>query len=84
MIVEKRFLGSDERILIVDDFLAVGGALCGLLDIVKQSGAELCGCAIAIEKAFQGGGDKLRGEGVRIESLAVIESMDDNSVTLRT
>jgi len=83
MIVEKRFLNSDERILIVDDFLAVGGALNGLIDIVNQSGAHLCGCAIAIEKAFQGGGDKLRSKGVRVESLAVIESMDDHSVTFR-
>lgn len=83
MIVEKRFLNSDERILIVDDFLAVGGALHGLIDITEQSGAHLCGCAIAIEKAFQGGGDKLRGEGFKIESLAVIEKMDDESITFR-
>ncbi len=83
MIVEKRFLSSSERVLIVDDFLAVGGALHGLIDIVKQSGACLCGCAITIEKAFQGGGDALRSEGIRVESLAVIESMDDTSVTFR-
>jgi len=83
MIVEKRFLNSDERILIVDDFLAVGGALCGLIDITRQSGAHLCGCAIAIEKAFQGGGDKLRADGYRIESLAVIEKMDEGSIEFR-
>jgi len=84
MIVEKRFINSDERILIIDDFLAVGGALHGLIDIVNQSGAHLCGCAIAIEKAFQGGGDKLRGEGFKIESLAIIESMDNGSITFRS
>ena len=83
MIVEKRFLNSDERILIVDDFLAVGGALNGLIDIVDQSGAHLCGCAIAIEKAFQGGGDKLRADGYKIESLAVIEKMDEGSIEFR-
>lgn len=83
MIVEKRFLNSDERILIVDDFLAVGGALNGLIDIVDQSGAHLCGCAIAIEKAFQGGGDRLRADGYKIESLAVIEKMDEGSVEFR-
>lgn len=83
MIVEKRFINPQDRVLIVDDFLAVGGALHGLIDITKQSGAHLCGCAIAIEKAFQGGGDKLRAEGYKIESLAIIEKMDDTSIEFR-
>ena len=74
-IVPTSLLSPDDRILLIDDFLAHGAALCGLLSIVKQSGAHLCGCAIAIEKAFQGGGDKLRAEGIRIDSLACIASM---------
>ena len=74
-IVPKSMLSENDRLLLIDDFLAHGAALYGLLSIVKQSGAHLCGCAIAIEKAFQGGGDKLRAEGVRIDSLACIASM---------
>ena len=74
-IVPTSLLSPDDRILLIDDFLAHGAALCGLLSIVKQSGAHLCGCAIAIEKAFQGGGDKLRAEGIRIDSRACIASM---------
>ena len=83
MVVEKQFLTPADKVLIVDDFLAVGGALHGLMDIVNQSGASLCGCAIAIEKGYQGGGDKLRAEGIRVESLAIIESMSDDSLTFR-
>ncbi len=74
-IVPTSMLSPDDRVLLIDDFLAHGAALCGLLSIVRQSGAHLCGCAIAIEKAFQGGGDKLRAEGIRIDSLACIASM---------
>ncbi len=83
MVVEKQFLSPDDSVLIVDDFLAVGGALNGLIDIVNQSGASLSGCAIAIEKAYQGGGDKLRTQGIRIESLAMVESMTDSEVNFR-
>lgn len=83
MVVEKQYITKDDRVLIVDDFLAVGGALNALISIVSQSGAELVGCAIAIEKAFQGGGDKLREKGIRVESLALIESMSDTSVVFR-
>ena len=83
MVVEKQFLSKDDSVLIVDDFLAVGGALNGLIDIVNQSGADIAGCAIAIEKAFQGGGDKLREQGIRVESLAMIESMTDSEVIFR-
>ena len=71
------------HILIVDDFLAVGTAIIGLRDIIDQAGATLVGCAIAIEKSFQGGGDALRAEGVRVESLAMVESMTDDSLTFR-
>ena len=83
-ILPAEYLSAGERVLVVDDFLAHGAALEGLLSIVKQAGAELCGCAIAIEKAFQGGGDKLRAEGVRIESLASVASMSpEDGITYR-
>ena len=70
VLVGKEFISSDERILIVDDFLAHGSALTGLIDIVEQAGATVVGCVAAIEKGFQLGGDKLRNDGYRIESLA--------------
>ena len=66
--------------LIVDDFLSNGAALTGLIDLVKQAGATLAGAAIAIEKSFQPGGKILRAQGVRIESLAIVESMDDGNI----
>lgn len=80
VILSKEYLHPGERVLIVDDFLATGAALIGLRDIVRQAGAELVGAAIAIEKVFQGGGDQLRAEGMRIESLARIASMSDDSL----
>ena len=73
--VEKRFIKSDDVILIIDDFLAKGSALNALTDMVKEVGAKLAGCAIAIEKAYQGGGDEIRAKGIRVESLAKIASM---------
>ena len=76
VIVSKRFLGKGDKVLIVDDFLAVGNALKGLISIVEQSGAELVGCCAVIEKGYQHGGDKLREQGVRVESLAIVESMN--------
>lgn len=76
--VEKDFLCADDRVLIVDDFLANGAAIAGLMSIVEQAGATLVGCAVAIEKGFQGGGDALREKGVNVQSLALIDSMDDN------
>lgn len=79
IIVSRDFLGSDDVVLIVDDFLAKGNALIGLIDIVKQAGARLAGCGIAIEKGYQGGGDKLREKGIRIESMAIIDKMDDKT-----
>lgn len=78
VIVNKRFLNEEDRVLIIDDFLANGAALTGLIDIVKQSGATLVGCGIAIEKAFQPGGANLRAQGVRIESLARVASMSED------
>lgn len=81
VILSKEYLHPGERVLIVDDFLATGAALIGLRDIVRQAGAELVGAAIAIEKVFQGGGNQLRAEGMRIESLARIAAMSDNGLT---
>lgn len=78
VIVNKRFLNEEDRVLIIDDFLANGAALTGLIDLVKQSGATLVGCGIAIEKAFQPGGANLRDQGVRIESLARVASMSED------
>ena len=75
--IEKRFLTSHDRILIIDDFLANGAALMGLIDIVSQAGASLAGCGVVIEKVFQGGGNALREKGICVESLAQIEKMTD-------
>lgn len=80
MVVSRDYLTEADKVLLVDDFLANGAALRGLVELVKQAGAALCGAAIAIEKRFQGGGDELRARGVRVESLAIIESMDDDSL----
>jgi xanthine phosphoribosyltransferase len=79
VIVSKRFLGKGDRVLIVDDFLAVGNALNGLISIVEQSGAEVAGCGTVIEKGYQHGGDKLREKGYKVESLAIIEKMNDKT-----
>ncbi len=76
VMISKRFLGKGDKVLIVDDFLAVGNALKGLITMVNESGAELVGCSAVIEKGYQHGGDKLREQGIRVESLAIIESMD--------
>ena len=76
IIVSKDFLTRDDRVLIIDDFLAMGSALSGLITLVQDSGAELVGAGIAIEKAFQPGGDLIRSRGVRVESLARISAMD--------
>ncbi len=76
VIVAKRFLNKGERILIIDDFLAKGNALNGLLQICENAGVEVQGMGIAIEKGFQGGGDDLRARGYRVESLAILDSMD--------
>ena len=82
-VISRDYLSSDDKVLVIDDFLATGSALCGLLDIVKQAGAEVIGCAIGIEKGFQGAGDKLRASGIRVESLAIVDSMSENSLVFR-
>lgn len=76
IIVSKEFLGKGDKVLLIDDFLANGKALEGLIDLVQASGAELVGAAVAIEKGFQVGGDIIREKGVRLESLAIVDSMD--------
>lgn len=76
VMLAKRFLSPDDRLLIIDDFLANGCALNGLIDLARQAGATVEGIGIAIEKGFQGGGDALRAQGYRLESLAIVESMD--------
>ncbi len=77
--VSAKYLSKGEKVLIVDDFLASGSALEGLGNLVSQAGAEVAGIGIAIEKGFQGGGKALREKGYRLESLAIVESMDDRT-----
>ena len=83
VMVTKEYLSADDRILIVDDFLAHGSALTGLINIVGQAGATVVGCVAAIEKGFQMGGDSLRAKGYRVESLAIVDEMTDNEITFR-
>ena len=78
VIVAKEYLLPTDRVLLIDDFLANGAALDGLCDLVRQVGATLVGAGIAIEKCFQPGGERLRSQGLRIESLARIQSMSDD------
>jgi len=84
IVVSSDYISKDDTVLIVDDFLAKGNALNGLIEIIEKAGAGLAGAAIAIEKGFQGGGDALRAKGIRVESLAIIESMSDDSLTFRS
>ena len=80
VVLSKEYLGAEDRVLIVDDFLATGAALIGLRELCNLAGAEVVGAAIAVEKVFQGGGNMLRAEGMRIESLAKIASMSDDGL----
>ncbi|MFC5732994.1 xanthine phosphoribosyltransferase [Cytobacillus gottheilii] len=81
--VSKKFLQSNDTVLIIDDFLANGQAAEGLVEIVKKANAAVAGVGIVIEKGFQGGGKLLREAGIRIESLAIIESLENGEVTFR-
>ena len=83
VIVAKKFLSPEDRVLIIDDFLANGCALQGLISIVDSADAEVVGCGIAIEKGFQEGGQRIRNLGYRLESLAIVESMDDKTGEIR-
>lgn len=79
IIVAKEFLGPGDKVLLIDDFLTNGAALEGLAQLVKDAGAELVGAGIVIEKAFQPGGDRLRAKGLRIEALARVQSMNEET-----
>lgn len=81
--VSREFLHEGDRVLFIDDFLANGNAAMGIMSLVNQAGAELVGMGFIIEKAFQHGGERLRAEGVRVESLAVIESLDNCKITIK-
>ena len=81
VVVSKDYLGPEDRVLIIDDFLATGAALVGLRELVRQAGGTVVGAGIAVEKVFQGGGNQMRAEGMRVESLAKIAAMDDTGIT---
>ncbi len=84
IIVSKDFLSRDDKVLVIDDFLAQGNALIGLINLIKNSGAAPVGAGIVIEKGFQPGGERIRSMGVRLESLAIVDSMDpETGVTFR-
>ncbi|EOP92084.1 xanthine phosphoribosyltransferase [Bacillus cereus HuB4-4] len=79
--LSRNHIDENDRVLIIDDFLANGQAALGLMSLVEQAGASIAGIGIVIEKAFQDGGKKLREQGVRVESLAEIASLDNGTVT---
>lgn len=86
VIVSKKYLGKEDHVLIIDDFLANGCAVAGLIDLIHSAGAAIEGVGIAIEKGFQDGGSLLRSKGVRVESLAIIDKMNDETgeITFRS
>ena len=81
--VSSDYLTKDDRVLFVDDFLANGNAALGIIDLVEQAGAKLEGMGFLIEKGFQSGGKELRGRGIHVESLAIVESLDNCTITLK-
>ena len=83
LLVSKEWFSSDEKVLIIDDFMANGEAMRGLCDIVNAAGATLVGIGCAVEKGFQGGGDRLRAAGYNLKSLAIIESAEPGNVVFR-
>ena len=83
VVVSKKYLNKNDHVLIIDDFLANGCALEGLMDIVRQAGGTVEGIGVAIEKGFQGGGDKLRQMGINLHSLAIIDKMDAATHTIQ-
>ena len=83
LLVAKDWISADDKVLVVDDFMANGEAMRGLCDIVKEAGAELVGIGIAVEKGFQHGGDRIREAGINIQSLAIIDSADENGFVFR-
>ena len=83
LLVSKEWLSSSDKVLIIDDFMANGEAMRGLCDIVNAAGATLVGIGCAVEKGFQGGGDRLRAAGVNLKSLAIIESAEPGNIVFR-
>ncbi len=83
LLVSNEWIQPSDKVLIIDDFMANGEAIRGLVDIVKEAGATLAGVGIAVEKGFQGGGDRLRAAGVDVRSLAIIEQADENGILFR-
>ncbi len=81
--VSRRYLGSSDTVLLIDDFLANGQALIGMAELVSMAGAELAGAGIVIEKGFQSGGALVRSMGIRVESLAIIDSMSEGKINFR-
>lgn len=79
VIVSKKYIGKDDHILLIDDFLANGCALEGLINLVQSAGATVEGIGIAVEKGFQEGGKRIREKGVRLESLAIVDAMDSKT-----
>lgn len=79
VIVSRKFLSADDHVLVIDDFLANGCAINGLIELIDEAGATLEGVGIAIEKGFQQGGKVIRDKGIRLESLAIVESMNDET-----
>lgn len=82
-VVSSKFINPGDKLLIIDDFMAHGEAAKGLISIAKQGGAEVLGYGVVIEKEFQGGGNKVRQSGVRLESLAIIKEINDGVITFR-
>ena len=83
LLVSNEWIQPSDKVLIIDDFMANGEAIRGLVDIVKEAGATLAGVGIAVEKGFQGGGDRLRAAGIDVRSLAIIEQADENGILFR-
>lgn len=81
--LSKEFLDKNDNVLIVDDFLANGHASLGLADLVKEAGAQLAGIGVVIEKGFQEGRSKILEKGIRLESLAIVESLETNKINLK-
>ena len=79
--VSRKYISENDRVLIIDDFLANGNAACGLIDIVKQGGASVSGVGIVIEKGFQGGRKKVEDLGIQVESLAIVKAMENDTIT---
>lgn len=83
VILSKKYLGPEDRVLVIDDFLANGCALNGLIDLINEAGATIEGAGIVIEKGFQQGGKTIREKGIHLESLAIVDHMTEDSLTFR-